>query len=152
MEALSNLELRSSQAQASLQLDQRTLLNERVVKGLLHKLEEAVTMYENSVAGIFTALGEDLEKKQIFANKLSDQMKKVNPLLNELCSIQETIQAASASPAAVTNKTNKLLITIQLKIRLAQKSIENRLHSFKKLRKRKLLVTLYLESKLILNS
>ena len=117
-ESLSNLELRSSQAQASLQLDQSALLNERVVKGLLHKLEEAVTQYEHSVAGIFTAVGEDQEKKQIFADKLSSQMKKVNPLLDELYSIQEKFKAASASPAAVTNKTNKLLVTIQLKIRL----------------------------------
>ena len=68
MESLSNLELRSSQAQAGLQLDQRTLLNERVIKGLLHKLEEAVALYEHSVAGIFTAVGEDQEKKQIFTD------------------------------------------------------------------------------------
>ena len=113
---------------SSLQLDQRALLNERVVKGLLHKLEEAVTHYEHSVAGIFTAVGEDLEKKQIFADKLSSQMKKVNPLLDELYSIQKNFKAASASTITVTNKSSKLLVTIQLKIRLAQKSIENCLH------------------------
>ena len=98
------MELRSSQAQASLQLDQRALLNERVVKGLLHKLEEAVNLYEHSIAGIFTALGENQEEKQIFADKLTNQMKKVNLLLDKLYTIQENLKAASASPPTVTNK------------------------------------------------
>ena len=85
-----------------------------MVKGLLHKLEEAVALYEQSVTGIFAAAGEDNEKKKIFADKLSDQMKKVNPLLDELYSIQETYKAASVPPVTVTNQSSKLLITIQL--------------------------------------
>ena len=86
-DSLANVELRSSQVQAGLQEGQRALLNERVVKGLLHKLEEAVALYESSVTGIFAAAGEDTDKKKVFSDKLSDQMNKVNPLLDELYTI-----------------------------------------------------------------
>ena len=125
LDTLANLELRSGQVQASLQGEQ-ALLNERVVKGHIQKLEEAVTVYEDSVSSIFAAAGDDTDKKKFFSEKLSDQMSKVNPLLDELYMIQETNKAATEP--TVLSQSSKLLKTIQLKVRLAQKSIESRLN------------------------
>ena len=122
-DTLANLELRGSQVQAGLQEGQQALLNERVVKGLIHKLEEAVALYESSVTGIFAAAGEDNDKKKVFSDKLSDQMTKVNPLLDQLYLIQKTNKAATDPD--VPSQSSKLLKSIQLKVRLAQKSIES---------------------------
>ena len=58
-EALANLELRREQVHAVLQDEQRIQLNERVAKGYLSKLKDAVNVYEQSVAGLFTALVEN---------------------------------------------------------------------------------------------
>ena len=85
------------------------LLNERAVRGLLNKLEEAVNLYKHSIAAISTALGENQDEKQIFADKLTNQMKKVNPLLDKLYTIQENLKADSVFPPTVTNKSSKLL-------------------------------------------
>ena len=124
LDTLANLELRSVQVHDSLQ-GERALLNERVVNGHIQKLEEAVTVYEESISGIFAAAGDDTEKKKLFSDKLSDQMTKVNPLLDELYLIQKTNKAATEP--TVPSQSSKLLKTIQLKVRLAQKSIESRL-------------------------
>ena len=127
-EALATLELRSNQAKASLQGEQRSLLNERVAKALLQNLEEAVVLYEQSITTIFAAAGNDDAKKQSFLEKLSDQMAITNPILDELHTIVETIKAANNPPTAVVDQSSKLLMTIQLKIKLVQKTIESHLH------------------------
>ena len=123
-DTLAALEVRSVQVHDSLQGDQ-TLLTERVVKGHIQKLEEAVTEYEESISSIFVAAADNDEKKRLYSDKLFNQMAKVNPLLDQLYQIQKTNKAAT--DPEVTSQSCKLLKSIQLKVRLAQKSIESRL-------------------------
>ena len=127
-ETLANLELRREQVCAVLQDEQRIQLNERVAKGYLSKLEDAINVNEQSVASLFTALEEDQDEKQVFTEKLTNQMKVIDPLLDKLYIVLDSFKAAILPPPAVTDKSSKNLTAIQLKIRLAQRSIETQLN------------------------
>lgn len=127
-ESLANLEVRLNLVQTALEPEHRALLNVRVVNGHLQKLEQAVNQYEESIAGIFAVAAEDTDKKKAYSEKLSGQLELVNPLLDGLWNVQMTLKTPEVPPQEPTNQPSKARVTIQLKLRLAQKSIESRLH------------------------
>ena len=105
-DTLAALEVRSAQVHDSLQGD-RTLLTERVVKGHIKKMEEAVTEYEDSITSIFVAVGDEDEKKRLYSDRLIKQMAKVNPLLDQLYQIQTANKAAS-NPEVTSESCNSV--------------------------------------------
>ena len=124
-DTLASLEVRSAQVYDSLQGDQ-TLLTERVVNGHIKKMEESVTEYEDSITSIFIAVGDDDEKKRLYSDRLTKQMAKVNPILDQLYQIQKDNEAA-ANPE-ILSESCMALKSIQSRIRLTQRSIENPLN------------------------
>ena len=81
-ETLTNLELRQNQASAVLEDESRLTSSVRVTQGYLTKLEAAVTVYEQAISTLLTTFEADVENKTIYMNKLTDQMKLVDPILN----------------------------------------------------------------------
>ena len=101
-DTLAALEVRSAQVYDSLQGDW-TLLTERVVNGHIKKMEESVTEYEDSITSIFIAVGDDDEKKRLYSDRLTKQMAKVNPILDQLYQIQKDNEAA-ANPEILSER------------------------------------------------
>ena len=81
-----NLAVKIKIVNEALQQENAQPLTERAVKSYVLKLEDALALYEDSVAGLYAAAAtpEDEAKKTTCSNKLIQQLGIVNPLLDKL--------------------------------------------------------------------
>ena len=115
-ETFTNLELRRDQAKAVLGDEPRLKSNIQVSQGYLTRLEAAVCDYEQAVTILLTSLETDVDQKAVYTNKLNEQMKLVDPILNELQNAVDFFKAV--------NKAARVFACIKLKIRSMQKTID----------------------------
>ena len=118
-ELFTNLELKRSQAEAALADETRLRSNVRVTHGYLTKLESAVSDYKQAVTILLTSLETDVDQKAVYTNKLNEQLKLTDPILNELQNALNFFKAG--------NKAARVFTCIKLKIRSMQKTIESKI-------------------------
>ena len=122
-----NLEIKQDLA-TSLPEDQGRLISSvRTPQSYLSKLETAVTEYKTAVSAVLAA-SEEEEIKKSFKEKLTAQLSQLDPVLNQL---HDTVDAFNTpteeETPAQTDKTNRIISCIKLKIHGAEKSIGTKL-------------------------
>ena len=125
-EACASLKLTLKHVEKKLQPPERAQLTVRVVDNLIKKLEEGLGAHERSITELVVAAGQDEERVDELSLKLSSLVDQANPSLDELYSTQSTLKAANAIPATI-QPSRKGFISVQLKIRMAKKTLESRL-------------------------
>ena len=126
-ETFTNLELRRDQAKAVLGDEPRLKSNVRVTQGYLTKLKAAVFDYEQAVTILLTSLETDADQKAVYTNKLNEQMKLVDPILNKLHNAVDSFKPATLPSPEAANKSARILACIKLKICSTQKTIESKI-------------------------
>ena len=101
-------------------------LNARMVEKLLTDLESGLAAHRRSITELVVAAGDDQQRIEELTLWLTSLLDKANPLLDRLYTIQNTLKAADSDPVK-SQSSKKGLAALQLKVRLAQKTLETRL-------------------------
>ena len=125
-EVQANLTLAVKIANTQLKEGERNQLSLRAVNSLITKLEAGLEALEKITTELTVIAGEDEEAVDTLASELLEKTQLANPLLDQLFDLRDTLQAASRGPAAPLPGQQNLL-ALQLKIRMAQKTLDTRL-------------------------
>ena len=122
-----NLEIKQDLAKALLEDKGRLTSSVRVPQTNLSKLETAVTEYETAISAVIAA-SEEEDIKKSYQEKLTTQLSQLDPVLNQLHDAVDAFNTPTEEETpAQTDKTNRIISCIKLKIHAAEKNINTKL-------------------------